>query len=172
MDKEKILQIYEKFGTPGNVVAHMEKVGYLCGEIADGFIEVGVEINKPVLLSAALLHDTCRASHTEAHAQVISDYLRECGEPKIASIIEKHDFFRIDDLETWEEKILYYADKRVEHNQIVPLSVRFEEGRKRNFDGAPPEKVKETEEKVYALEKEIFKIIPNNKPQAHFQTHS
>jgi hypothetical protein len=34
--------------------------------------------------------------------------------------------------ETWEEKLVYYADKRVMHEKIVPLQERLDEGHRRS----------------------------------------
>ena len=49
---------------------------------------------------------------------------------EIANLVKKHDFFAIDNLNTWEEKIMYYADKRVDGDNVVSLKKRFKEGNK------------------------------------------
>lgn len=57
------------------------------------------------------------------------------GENLIAEIIRKHKYDAVisvipkEKLVTLEEKILYYADKRVLHDKIVPVLERLEDGR-------------------------------------------
>ncbi|MEK7085852.1 MAG: hypothetical protein AAB953_02450, partial [Patescibacteria group bacterium] len=75
-------------------------------------------------------------------------------------LIAGHGFFSIWKLKTWEEKILYYADKRVDHDKVVDLKKRFEEGRKRNFTPKDDmELVLKTEKEIEKLEKEFVKIL-------------
>lgn len=71
------------------------------------------------------------------HVKAASEILAAIGERKLAKIILKHRFDAlIDPLHserpsTWEEKLLYYADKRVLHDKIVTLKVRLKDGSKR-----------------------------------------
>ena len=63
-----------------------------------------------------------------------------------------------------EEKLLYYADKRVMHDKIVSLKDRLAEGHKRNiFQHGSAEQSRINTAKVdpliYEMEKEIFKKI-------------
>lgn len=52
---------------------------------------------------------------------------------------------------SWEEKCVYYADKRALHDLCVPLSQRLEDGRIRyNHEKNP-----QLEEKIYAMENEL-----------------
>ena len=88
----------------------------------------------------------------------MADYLRKIGEKSMADLVEKHDFWQIDTLKTWEEKILYYADKRVYEDTLVSLQTRIDEGRKRNPGKISPEVI-ETEEKMKKLEKQFRDIL-------------
>ena len=67
------------------------------------------------------------------HIKAIAQILTKRGEDEVANLVTKHGFFEIDNLNTWEEKIMYYADKRVDGEKIVSLEKRFREGRKRNM---------------------------------------
>lgn len=85
--------------------------------------------------------------------------------PALALTIKKHRYTALlDEKErpaTWEEKLVYYADKRVMHDRIVPLKVRLQEAHKRN---APRHRSKaksridivRIDNLIYRLEKEIF----------------
>jgi len=66
--------------------------------------------------------------------------------------------------ETWEEKLLYYADMRVMHDKIVPLKQRLAEGHKRNIHmhgSAAKSKINtaKVDPLIFQMEKEIFEKI-------------
>ncbi len=158
MDQKSIEEIYKKFSTPDHVIRHMQKVAYVCGKIADMMLEKGIAIDKELVITAALLHDTLRT--IPHHEEAMAKFLSSQGKKALANLVKKHGFFSVDELKTWEEKILYYADKRVNHDQIVSLKQRFLEGKKRSSvlnDNS--EKVRSTEEKVFGLEQEIVKAL-------------
>jgi HD superfamily phosphohydrolase YqeK len=56
--------------------------------------------------------------------------------PELALAVKRHRYAALLDEKdkpvTWEEKIVYYADKRVMHDKIVPLKERLEEAHRRN----------------------------------------
>jgi len=56
--------------------------------------------------------------------------------PELALAVRRHRYAALLDEKdkpvTWEEKIVYYADKRVMHDRIVPLKERLEEAHRRN----------------------------------------
>jgi uncharacterized protein len=96
------------------------------------------------------------------HIQAASEILTAMGERKLSKIILKHRFEAIVDPSsserpaTWEEKLLYYADKKVMHDKIVPLKVRLEDGRERYFkSGKVPAKNAIVEKAIFTLEKEL-----------------
>lgn len=189
MNKSQIQKIYKKFHTPKNIIKHMEKVAELCGILADEFEKKGIKIDKDILISSALLHDALRVCDIRnykpfdlkknatkkdlqtwenlrqkykkiGHEKATAEILKEMGEKKIAKLILKHDFYMIDKLKTWEEKILYYADKRVDHDKIVSLKKRFKEGKKRN--NGPGDDfgfIEKIENKIITLEKEMAEVL-------------
>mgnify|MGYP001592569718 CR=1 FL=1 len=88
--------------------------------------------------------------------------LNDLGEKKLAVIIRKHSTETIitirGELKTWEEKLLYYADKRVKHDQVVSLKNRLADLRKRyNRDKNPRPDEPLIEKAIYKLEKELCK---------------
>jgi len=65
---------------------------------------------------------------------------------------------------TWEEKLVYYADKRVMHDRIVPLKERLEEAHKRNvhLHGTQTQSdinASKVDPLIFKLEEEIFSKI-------------
>jgi len=86
----------------------------------------------------------------------------------IALTIKRHRYMALLDEkekpQSWEEKLLYYADKRVMHDKIVPLKERLAEGHKRNiFQHGSAAQSKANTAKVdpliFQMEKEIFEKI-------------
>lgn len=86
------------------------------------------------------------------------------GEEKTALMVKKHDFASLTNsaLQPFnlEEKLLYYADKRVKHDQVVNLRERLRDGRDRYTRTQQQlEKDLLIEKKIYQLEKELFKNL-------------
>lgn len=78
--------------------------------------------------------------------------------PKVAKIIGMHGYSKVNfGFESFEEKLIYYADKIVKHDQIDTLEKRLEEGHKRYVGKRPfgPDII-ETDKKIFELQSEIF----------------
>lgn len=165
MNSQQIQQLWNEFNVPENIRLHMKKVAQLCSKIAEALKSRGVKVNKENLINAALIHDTLRAADLKVgHSEAICKILEEKGRQDLSNIIGTHDFLKIDQLKSWEQKILYYADKRVEKDKTVTLKKRFEIGKIRNFDPkVDSKKVTDTEQKVYQLEQEFIQIVGEDK---------
>ena len=90
--------------------------------------------------------------------------LREANEEKIANIVRKHHFTAIvepgNEPSTWEEKLLYYADKLVLHDREVTLKERLQDFDERySSEEETPANIKEAQIKIYELEQEIKEIL-------------
>lgn len=189
MNKSQVLEIYKEFHVPHHIIAHMKTVAHICKYLCGKFASKNIKIDKNTVVFAALLHDVLRIVdfdeidskkfpgkptkadmkcweelwekyHKIGHEKSMAGVMRSRGESKIANLIAKHEFFAIWKLKTWEEKILYYSDKRVDHDKIVSLEKRFAEGKKRNM--LPTDNldlVAATEAKVKNLEKNIEEIL-------------
>ncbi len=158
MTKEEILKIYEELQVPENIIRHMKKVGEFAEELADKFIEKGFKINKKSITDAAKLHDVMRLSD-KGHEKKMAEYLESIDEKAVAKLVEKHGFFSISDLENWEEKIMYYSDKRVDEDEIVSLEERFRRGEKRKGPKGNSDTVNKTKDQIRKLEKEIKEVV-------------
>jgi 5'-deoxynucleotidase YfbR-like HD superfamily hydrolase len=161
MTKEDILAFYKEFRVPKHVIGHMETVSKISTTIADRFIEKGIPIDKDLLEKAALLHDTIRVCDFRdfkpetfpqettqvdidfwlklrekygeiGHVKAIAHILKVRNETALANLVEKHDFKEVNNLKTWEEKILYYADKRADGNKVADIETRLTKGFERN----------------------------------------
>lgn len=189
-EKSKLIKdLYKKYRVPKHVVAHMEKVAEFSGPLADKFIKKGFKVDKKLIKEAALLHDILRVCDFRnldpkyfwekvseedkkvwnflrkkygkiGHEKAAKKILHKIGEKELANLIGKHDFWKVEKLKTLEEKILYYADKKVEGDTIVSLKKRFAEGHKRNaMPGEDTAKRTRIENQIIKLEKEIFNLL-------------
>ena len=109
------------------------------------------------------LRDRFKGMH---HADVACGALADEGYHKTAELIRLHNSLAIleepEKLAYLEVAILFYADKRVKHDQIVDLTERFRDGRERHGKYDDPRtrsKFEEVEERSFELEKELFKNI-------------
>jgi len=94
--------------------------------------------------------------------------------PVLALTVRRHKYRAMLDEKTrpntWEEKLVYYADMRVMHDKIVPLKTRLKEGHKRNIHlhGTKAQSKINTakvDPLIYRLEQEIFDKIGLSPPQ-------
>jgi len=109
-----------------------------------------------------------RAKYKETpHEYAACDILKDKF-PVLALTIKKHRYVGILDEKkkpnTWEEKLVYYADMRVMHDKIVPLEERLTEAHKRNVHFYKTEAQSKiitarVDPLIYSLEKEIFNEI-------------
>jgi len=95
----------------------------------------------------------------KSHEESAYEILSAMGETALANLIKSHKFANIlieNPFTSWEEKILYYADKRVENDKIVDLKKRLEGGAKRNADTEEKKALTlKVWPKIFELEKEI-----------------
>jgi HD superfamily phosphohydrolase YqeK len=100
--------------------------------------------------------------HEEAAYQILKDRY-----PELALVIKRHKYLAIayedQKPQSWEEKIVYYADKRIMHTKKVSLRHRLEDGHKRNILSKKKRPADLGTEKVdkliFELECEIFSKI-------------
>jgi len=101
-----------------------------------------------------------RMRHEDAACAYLQDRY-----PVLAETIRKHRYTAIvDDADrprTWEEKIVYYADKRVMHNAIVPLGRRLADAHRRNATwrkaaGIDDAEIARIDAAIFELETELF----------------
>lgn len=96
------------------------------------------------------------------HADIAHGWLREKGFDDTAEAIRLHKSLNIvDDFAAYtpESFIVYYADKRVKHTEIVSLKERFRDGRERygaDNDAAAQARFREAEKRTLHLEKTLF----------------
>jgi uncharacterized protein len=127
---------------PPNVINHCQTVTDFALEIAHKMRARGLEVNLELVEAGAMLHDigrskTCKVEHSLVGSQIA----QKLGlSQEVVNIIKRHVGAGITDQEaaslgwlkdnyipqTLEEKIVCYADKRVDHGKVVPIENEIE----------------------------------------------
>jgi uncharacterized protein len=111
-----------------------------------------------------------KAKHGHRRHEDAADAFLKDAYPVLAGTIRRHRYTALldknDHPETWEEKLVYYADKRAMHDKIVPLKERLEEAHRRSAivqaQAGKPHRVdveRQVDALILQLEEEIFRQI-------------
>ena len=177
---EECFQYMEQYGMLENIKAHSIVVEKIATLIARELREAGEDISLEIVTAGALMHDigkTLCLNTKEDHAAVGKEICLKHNLNEISHIVEEHVTLKDYDptRAICEKEIIYYADKRVNHDMVVSLEDRlkyiFERyGRnreylypliKKNFD-----QCKEVEKKLFAklsfTPEDIAGMVKNN----------
>lgn len=163
--QEACLRIISETGMLENIVAHSLQVCRVSLFLTD---RLGLpELDRELIRAAALLHDITktrsfrtREDHAETGARLIADL----GYPEVAGIVGQHvrlNRYCSASATPVEAEIVNYADKRVLHDRIVPLSERM--GYILEKYGSAPERKRMILilwEKTEKLEARLFAKLP------------
>lgn len=160
--EEEILTWRTEVALTENVSMHCDAVANFCDTLSEHLRHRGILHRPSALRRAALVHDLLRfldfvpgASydgkdapeapewepiktqfHDKHHEEACASWLRERGYTTLAQIVAPHGLSASPNLRTTiEQKVLYYADKRVRHDQVVTLDERFADFQKRYGNG-------------------------------------
>ena len=131
--REQCLQILKNNKTPSNVIEHCKVVAKVAEGIAEKLIKKGRKVNRELVVAGALLHDIER--HKDNHVARGAELVKKFGYPEVAKVVSKHTLYEVEIEEnqpkTFEEKIVFYADKRVKNDKVVSLKGRYDDIKKR-----------------------------------------
>lgn len=130
-DRDHIEDMTRHYGMPDHIRTHCQKVADFAYDLAEAVNRANIGLTGFLPLSpervfaAASLHDIARLEKN--HAEDGANILNREGYPEIAKLIRSHhrpsDPFTVN-----EESLLFYADKRIQEDQIVSLADRFQVG--------------------------------------------
>ena len=119
------------YGMLDNIKEHSFMVEQVAQIIARGIKKSGIDISIEKVTAGALLHDIAKTmclGSPDDHAAMGVEICIENNFMEIADIVGEHIRLKSYDPENDvnEKEIIYYADKRVNHNKVVPLDKRLE----------------------------------------------
>jgi uncharacterized protein len=164
-DREKCLQLMQRFEMLENIVAHSLEVSRVALFLSEELNKKGQRIDLRLVEAGALLHDIAKTAclrTKEDHTRAGYCLLKEIGYDRIGEIVAQHVWLlkEGDPFSVSEEEVVNYADKRVRHDQIVSLDERFVDLRKRY--GKDPNSIaylERMEKSILVVEQKIFLIL-------------
>ena len=136
------MEILRRYDLPQGIIDHSVKVAHVAEFIADRLEASGYHVDINKVVTSALLHDVGKSkayrrqkamNHAEASAEIVTQE----GLEELAPIVSGHILDAIISENhsplTWEQKVVFYADKIVTH-RLVSLEERFSDLLKRRQD--------------------------------------
>ena len=127
---KECLDLMEQYHMLPNIKDHSIVVARVAEIITDGLTGVGHKLSMDKVIAGALLHDigktACLDNDDDHAAKGVAICLAHDLEP-IADIVGEHVILNNYSSENnfTEKEIVYYADKRVNHDQVVSLKERL-----------------------------------------------
>ena len=154
LTKKECIQILKDVNLPENIIEHLQAVCDFSMKVVDIVEARGIKVNRNLVAAAALLHDVKKLS--ENHEIAGAEYISSLGYPEVAKVIRKHGLSNLNRQDcmpkTWEERIVFYSDKRLKGNKVVSVNERFTDIEKR-YKGSH---LKHELEVTKQLEKELL----------------
>jgi uncharacterized protein len=129
-DVNECLELMEQYHMLPNIKDHSIVVAGVAGIITNGLIAAGHDLSFDTVIAGSLLHDigktACLANDDDHAAKGLEICLTHKFET-IAEIVAEHVILKNYTPENGfaEKEIVYYADKRVNHDQVVTLEERL-----------------------------------------------
>lgn len=168
-DLQTCLTWYINSGVTHTLLAHVHNVAAISYQIALWFEQKGYTINPLLAHRGGFTHDLAKLQEQtqKNHAVLAAEFLMEKNQFELAEIARRHLigdlFFEETRPQTWEQKIVNYADKLSEGNNLVCLDERLS-ALKQRYPGFA-EKIQKNTPLIKALELEIVAAIETN-PEA------
>ncbi len=164
---KECLDLMEQYHMLPNIKEHSIVVTRVAEIITSSLITVGHKLSLDKVIAGALLHDigkTACLDNEDDHAAKGIEICRAHKLEPIADIVEEHVILRnySPGNNFAEKEIVYYADKRVNHNQVVSLEERLAYILERyGLDNVVRRQaIKRNYALCQELEKEIFSLLP------------
>lgn len=126
-------EYWAQFDTLPHIAEHSFEVARIATFLAARAKEVGFDVSVPTVRASALLHDIAKSyciKHGGNHSQLGGAWVTELtGNPAIAVGVTHHVYwpFELDFEKYFTPLAVIYADKRVNHTEIVSIKDRFED---------------------------------------------
>lgn len=174
-DVAQCFQLMEEYGMLPNIRRHSIVVAQVALQLIEGFEQSKILPasipDRDLVVAGALLHDIAKTPCLKNgcdHAREGADICLQLGYPEIASIVEEHVILKDHNAERRSQglfhatEIIYYADKRVRHEEIVSLDDRLEYILEHYGNGEPwlHKLIRINFQKCVDLERHLFTFLP------------
>jgi putative nucleotidyltransferase with HDIG domain len=127
---QQCFELMAKYEMLENIKAHSIMVERIASLIARGLQEAGESLSLDLVTAGALMHDIAKTQSLktkENHSTEGSEICHQNRLDEIAEIVAEHVVLKNFSKEgpVLEKEIVYYADKRVNHDKIVSLEERL-----------------------------------------------
>ena len=154
----------DQWDVPENIRQHVTAVAWCAYVLAVLMRNQGVILDPVLAHRGGLLHDIDKIQtlrQTQAHGEAGAEFLEEQGYPETAAIVRGHIMHKILEPHSndrpWETKLVYFADKLIEGERIVPFDVRMKALTQRY--PRYRESMRRAESFVWALSEKICSIL-------------
>jgi uncharacterized protein len=140
---DQCYEMMEKYGMLENIRAHSIMVEKVAGVMGRELRKAGKEVSLARIAAGALLHDIAKTqslSTREDHAVRGSEICIANHFVEVADIVREHVILTSfhSEGEVTEKEVIYYSDKRINHDQLVSIEerkqhlfIRYAKGNKR-----------------------------------------
>ena len=164
IDKKPLLKTcfdwWDVWDVPENVRLHATQVARAAYILAVMLRKQGENVDPILAHRGGLLHDIDKIATLDlvnAHGTQGAEFLGEQGYPELAKIVREHIMSTILDSDIndrgWENKLVFFCDKLVEGENIIPFDQRLEALKKRY--PAYRELMNRSENRIWQLNDEI-----------------
>lgn len=136
---DQCLDLIDEYRMLKNIRAHSFKVARVAELLVDGLAQKQCPAktlpDRDLVITGALLHDIAKTHCLKSGGQHAAEGAQICvlhGYPALAEIVSEHVILQQFEESRYREgifvpkEIVYYADKRVRHDQVVSLSERLD----------------------------------------------
>jgi len=160
-DYDTCRRLLDDFAVPEHIVEHSCQVARISVCLGRGLQRRGEAFDLELLAAAGLLHDIAKMASLENgqdHAELGASWLERRGYVEIAEIVRNHVRLETDlGGPLAAKEIVFYADKRVRHIEIVSVGERMRDLKVRyGFAGCSLEWLMNLENFTLEVENKIF----------------
>lgn len=163
---KQCLALLKKERVAQSVLDHSIMVCRVASLLCDALQKNKVSVDKKLVLAGCLLHDVCKLeeingklSPRKFHEEAGANLLRERGYAAVAAVVEHHGLGPSGAFRSLEEKIVFYADKRVDWDEVVLIGERLKrlESRYAHLAGVP-QKIRAAFARLQTVEGELLSL--------------
>lgn len=163
--RQQCLLLFDRFKLPSTKRIHVEEVARVAVYLAQKLSVKGEIVNVTLVEAAALLHDIDKNIPKQAgerHPDAAVRVLQEMNYAEVAHIVAKHSVHCILNPDTapktWEEKLVFLADKMVKH-ELIGVEHRFKLWLAEQLPETAIAELTQALPKVRLLEQEVYRLV-------------